>query len=188
MTIKSILNGALLAFVAIFPLFALAHSDIADEREVGNYKVVMSYFADGAWEDDLIGFNLYVYPKPDGMLITPDSGTVKIAKADGPEMYSGAVDVADPDAPGFVEYTFPDGGNYTMTFSLKVRGEQLPDVAFPLTVNAIPSDEAPAISTTATTSPKQIVRTASFVVILLLIGGGLFYLHRIQHPVTSKSE
>lgn len=126
---------------------AQAHSSITDEKEVGNYRVVLSYFGDAAFVDEAVGFNIYVYPKVEGaVLITPADGAVKVFKKDGAEIFSGPLDVADPDAPAYFKYTFAETGDHMITLSLKMETEQLPDVSFPLHVYASPLDAYKAVS------------------------------------------
>jgi hypothetical protein len=181
------MNSGILTLVVVLgfvPVLATAHSDITDEREAGDYRVVMSYFGDAAFEDDPVGFNIFVYPKPEGDLITPEEGSVRITKQEGSEVFSGNLDVADADAPGFIRYAFADGGDYILEFALTVRGEKLPVVSFPVFVYTV--SEPAAVATTTATVPtnqnfsersKQVVSIGA---LILLVVGGLAYVLKQQ--------
>ena len=133
----------LVLFTFSIPSAMQAHSMFRDEKNVGGYRIEMTYFGDAVFSDENTRFTLLAYlpPNPDMLDIT--DGTARITNEDGVELFSGSVQPEEDVSMGEFMFNFPEEGNYSLIYNLETEDGNVPEVVFPLYVYDNPNNQIP---------------------------------------------
>lgn len=142
------------ASLALFPLLAFSHSNITNEKTVGDYTVLMSYFGDAAFDREVTNMDISLYSVNETGPLEISKGSVQVLKSNK-EIFSGDLELAKDNRYTFFDYTFPDSGDYTLIFALERNGEKIPEVSFDVYVYKNPAVTPTNVSDSSETSESS---------------------------------
>jgi hypothetical protein len=123
--VRSFATAAFLAATVLWPVGpAHAHMLLTQERDVGDVRVLMAFFADGAFAGDLLGLMFGLAKLPGGEEPIPfDEVAVAVVPKDGGKTFENVIEPEDNVA--YLDHAFPKAGDYDIKLSFK-RGAEKP--------------------------------------------------------------